>query len=58
MIEIKPNALYTKQDIQNLLGHGKTQTQELFKNAKVYGKSKTYLILGSELIDYIRSKSE
>lgn len=54
---IEENAIYTRDQVQELLGCGKGTVDEIFTNAKAYKVPKTNLILGSNLIEYIKQQS-
>ena len=55
---IEENAIYTRDQVQELLGCGEGTVDKIFALGKAYREPKTNLILGSNLIDYIKQQSK
>lgn len=55
---IEENAIYTRDQVQKLLGCGEGTVDKIFATARAYKEPKTNLILGSNLIEYIKKQSQ
>lgn len=55
---IEENAIYTRDQVQELLGCGEGTVDKIFALGKSFKETKTNLILGSNLIEYIKQQSK